>query len=92
MYNAAFSPSFVLMNDSARPHTAAIVDDFLESEVVAPIKWPNWTLLLLNLNPTENLQNAFNHTLCKRLPPAAANRGLETNRTGKTALAGFCGG
>ncbi|GFY25640.1 transposable element Tcb1 transposase [Trichonephila clavipes] len=32
LYAAAVGPIFVLMEDNARPHTADIVDDYLESE------------------------------------------------------------
>ncbi|GFT31714.1 transposable element Tcb1 transposase [Trichonephila clavipes] len=35
LYAAAVGPTFVLMDDNARPHRADIVDDYLESEGIA---------------------------------------------------------
>ncbi|GFW95484.1 transposable element Tcb1 transposase [Trichonephila clavipes] len=35
LYDAAVGPTFVLMDDNARPHRADIVDDYLESEGIA---------------------------------------------------------
>ncbi|GFX03573.1 transposable element Tcb1 transposase [Trichonephila clavipes] len=40
LYPAAVGPTFVLMDDNARPHRAYIVDDYLESEGIARIAWP----------------------------------------------------
>ncbi|GFV74342.1 transposable element Tcb1 transposase [Trichonephila clavipes] len=36
LYAAAVGPTFVLMDDNARPYRADIVDDYLESEGIAP--------------------------------------------------------
>ena len=38
LYASAVGPSFVLMDNNARPHRAVIVDDFLESEGIAHIE------------------------------------------------------
>ncbi|GFV78250.1 transposable element Tcb1 transposase [Trichonephila clavipes] len=35
LYAAAVGPTFVLMDDNARPHRADIVDDYLDSEGIA---------------------------------------------------------
>ncbi|GFV72907.1 transposable element Tcb1 transposase [Trichonephila clavipes] len=35
MYAAAVGPTFVLMDDKARPHRADIVDDYMESDGIA---------------------------------------------------------
>ena len=48
----AIGPTFVLMDDNARPHRTAIVDDYLESEGSAHMAWPAYSP---NLNPIENL-------------------------------------
>ncbi|GFV74463.1 uncharacterized protein TNCV_5129051 [Trichonephila clavipes] len=40
VYAAAVGPTFVLMDDNARPHRADIVDDYLESEGIARMAWP----------------------------------------------------
>ena len=40
LYAESVGPSFVLMDDNARLHRAAIVGDFLESEGIARMEWP----------------------------------------------------
>ncbi|GFX04209.1 transposable element Tcb1 transposase [Trichonephila clavipes] len=51
-YAAAVGPTFVLMDDNARPHRADIADDYLESEGTARMAWPAYSH---DLNPIENL-------------------------------------
>ena len=63
LYIATVGPSFVLMDDNARPYRAAIVDDYLESDyLVSPAYSPD-------LNPIENLWDAFGRTVSPRFPP-----------------------
>ncbi|GFW80378.1 transposable element Tcb1 transposase [Trichonephila clavipes] len=52
LYAAAVGPTFVLMDDYARPHRPDIVDDYLESEEIARMAWPAYSP---DLNPIENL-------------------------------------
>ncbi|GFV32312.1 transposable element Tcb1 transposase [Trichonephila clavipes] len=52
LYAAAVGPTFVLMDDNARPHRADIVDDYLESEGIARMAWPAYST---DLTPIENL-------------------------------------
>ena len=49
---AAVSLTFVLMDDKACPHRAAIIDDYLESEGIALMAWPVYSP---DLNAIENL-------------------------------------
>ncbi|GBM60719.1 hypothetical protein AVEN_147974-1 [Araneus ventricosus] len=49
LYAAAVGPSFVLMDDNARPHRAAIVDDLLESEGIARGRLTHRTLIQLKI-------------------------------------------
>ncbi|GBL78932.1 hypothetical protein AVEN_48904-1 [Araneus ventricosus] len=63
------------MDDNARPHRAAIVDDFLESEGISRMEWPAYSL---DLNPIENLWDALGRAVCRRFPPPATLRDLET--------------
>ncbi|GBM54875.1 hypothetical protein AVEN_158311-1 [Araneus ventricosus] len=75
LYAAAVGPPFVLMDDNARPHRVAIVDDFLESEGIARMEWAAYSP---DLNPIENLSDALGHVVCRRFPPPAILRDLET--------------
>ncbi|GFX87686.1 transposable element Tcb1 transposase [Trichonephila clavipes] len=52
LHVAAVGPTFVLMDDNARPHRAYIVDDYLESEGIARMAWPAYSP---DFNPIENL-------------------------------------
>ncbi|GFT49920.1 transposable element Tcb1 transposase [Trichonephila clavipes] len=54
LYAAAVGPSFVLMDDNARPRRADIVDVYLESEGIARKAWSAYSP---DLKPIENLWN-----------------------------------
>ena len=56
LYAAAVSPAFVLMDDNARPHRAALVDDYLDGEGVALMEWQTYSP---NHNAIENLSGAL---------------------------------
>ncbi|GFT18952.1 transposable element Tcb1 transposase [Trichonephila clavipes] len=43
LYAAAVGPNFALMDDNARPYRADIVDDYLESKVIAHMAWPAYS-------------------------------------------------
>ncbi|GFX98276.1 transposable element Tcb1 transposase [Trichonephila clavipes] len=81
-------PTFVLMDDNARPHRADIVDDYLEREGIARMVWPAYSP---NLNPIENLWDALGCAVSSRFPPPATLIVLENCYTRK-AIAEFCGG
>ncbi|GFX68860.1 transposable element Tcb2 transposase [Trichonephila clavipes] len=74
-YAAAVGPTFVLMDDNARPHRADIVDDYLESEGIARIAWPAYSP---DLNPIENLWNVLRRAISSRFPPPATVIELKT--------------
>ncbi|GBM89501.1 hypothetical protein AVEN_43029-1 [Araneus ventricosus] len=74
-YASAVGPSFVLMDDNARLHRAGIVDDFLESEGIARIEWLAYSP---DFNQIENVWDALGRALCRRFPPTATLRDLET--------------
>ncbi|GFV05660.1 transposable element Tcb1 transposase [Trichonephila clavipes] len=75
LYAAAVSPTFVLMDDYARPHRADIVDDYLESERIARMAWPAYSP---DLNPIENLWDALGRVVSSRFPPPATLIELKT--------------
>ena len=68
LYAAAVGPTFVLMDDNAHPHRAAIVDDYLESEGVARRACPAYSP---ELNPIENPWDALDRAVSARFPPPA---------------------
>ena len=37
---SAVGPSFILMGDNVHPHSAVIIDDFLESKGFVYMEWP----------------------------------------------------
>ncbi|GFT39486.1 transposable element Tcb2 transposase [Trichonephila clavipes] len=63
------------MDDNAHPHRADIVDDYLESEGIARMAWPTYSL---DLNTIENLWDALGHAVSSRFPPPATLIELET--------------
>ncbi|GFX91586.1 DUF1758 domain-containing protein [Trichonephila clavipes] len=72
LYAATVNPTFVLMDDNARPHRADIVDDYLENEGMA------WLAYSSDLNPIENLWDALGRAVSSRFPPPATLIELET--------------
>ncbi|GFV91263.1 transposable element Tcb1 transposase [Trichonephila clavipes] len=75
LYAAAVGPTFVSMDDNARPHKGDIVDDYLESEGIARMAWPTYSP---DLNPIENLWDALGRAVSSRFPPPATLIELET--------------
>ncbi|GFX30352.1 transposable element Tcb1 transposase [Trichonephila clavipes] len=75
LYAAAVGPTFVLMDDNARPHRADIVDDYLESEGIARIAWPAYSP---DLNTIKNLCDTLGRAVSSRFPTPATGIELET--------------
>ncbi|GFU97592.1 transposable element Tc3 transposase [Trichonephila clavipes] len=63
------------MDDNAHSHRADIVDDYLDSEGIARLAWPAYSL---DLNPIENLWDALGRAVYSRLPPPAPLIELQT--------------
>ncbi|GFU80443.1 transposable element Tcb1 transposase [Trichonephila clavipes] len=75
LYAAAVDPTFVLMDDNARPHRADIVDDYLENKGIARMAWPAYSS---DLTLIENLSDALGRAVSSRFPPPATLIELET--------------
>ena len=60
LYAATVGPTFVLMDENARPHRAVIVDNYLESEGIVRMAWLAY---LPHLNHIKNLWDALSHTV-----------------------------
>ncbi|GFU90855.1 transposable element Tcb1 transposase [Trichonephila clavipes] len=75
LYAAAVGPTFVLMDNNARPHRADIVDNYLENEGITRMAWPAYSL---DLNPIQNLWDALGRAVSSRFPPPATLIELET--------------
>ncbi|GFU15934.1 transposable element Tcb1 transposase [Trichonephila clavipes] len=74
-YAAAVGPTFVLMDNNARPHRADIVDDYLESERIARMALSAYSP---DLNLIENLWNTLGRVVTSRFSPPATLFELET--------------
>ncbi|GFT63682.1 transposable element Tcb1 transposase [Trichonephila clavipes] len=75
LYAAAVGPTFVLMDNNARPHRADIVVDYLESEGIARMAWSVYSP---DLNPIENLWGSLGRAVSSRFPIPANLIELET--------------
>ncbi|GBN32058.1 hypothetical protein AVEN_97331-1 [Araneus ventricosus] len=61
----SIGPEFILMDDNVRPHTALLVDEFLESEDIRRMDWPARSP---DLNPTEQVWDALGRAIATRKP------------------------
>ena len=65
----AIGPQFIVMDETARPHRARVVEDYLQQETIVRMDWPaRWP----GLNPIEHVCNMLQVAISRRpvqLPP-----------------------
>ena len=67
LYAGAIGDSFLFMDDNARPHRARLVDEMLEAEGIARMKWPACSP---DLNPIEHAWDMLGRRIAARpVPP-----------------------
>ena len=72
LFRGAVDPDFVLMDDNAGLHRAPMVDDFMETEHIACMDWPNCSS---DLNPIEHIWDTLGRRVASRdHPPISPGR------------------
>ncbi|GFX16751.1 transposable element Tcb2 transposase [Trichonephila clavipes] len=64
LFRGAIGPDFIFMDENARPHRTADIQQLLESENITQINWPQFSL---DLNSTEHAWNTLEKHLTTRL-------------------------
>ena len=64
LFRGAVGPTFLLMDDSARPHRAAIVEEYCETEDIRRMEWPDCSP---DLNPIDHVWDALSRRIAARL-------------------------
>ncbi|GFV44156.1 transposable element Tcb1 transposase [Trichonephila clavipes] len=74
LFRGAMGAEFLLMDDNARPHSANIVDECLQSEDITRMDWPAYSP---DLNPIEHVWDMLGRRIAARqpLPPVYRNFG-----------------
>jgi len=79
-FRVAVGPDFLVMDDSAKPHTALLLDEFLESKDIRRMDWPARSS---DLNPIEHVWDALGKAIAIRnIPPRTIS---EPKRVGPIA-------
>lgn len=66
LFRGAIGPDFIFMDDNARPHRTANVQELLESEDITRMDWPAYSP---DLNPIEHVWDALGRRLATRQYP-----------------------
>ena len=62
-YAGAVGPTFILMDDNARPHRARVVQQYLEQQT---IEWMDWPARSPDMNPIEHVWDMLGRALASR--------------------------
>ncbi|UYV68047.1 hypothetical protein LAZ67_5002900 [Cordylochernes scorpioides] len=65
-FRVGVGPSFIFMDDNARPHRFLIIDEYLESEGIQRMEW---SARSPDLNPIEHVWEALGRRIGSRSPP-----------------------
>ena len=63
-YAGAIGPTFILMDDNARPHRARVVDQYYEDESIERLGWPSKSP---DLNPIEHVWDMLRRAVSARI-------------------------
>ncbi|GBO09335.1 hypothetical protein AVEN_186502-1 [Araneus ventricosus] len=66
LLRGAVGPEFILMDNNAKPHRVLLVDEFLESEDIHRMDWPDRSP---DLNPIEHVWDVLGRAIATRNPP-----------------------
>ncbi|GFT87230.1 transposable element Tcb1 transposase [Trichonephila clavipes] len=66
LFRGAMGAEFLFMDDNARPHSANIVDECLQSEDITRMDWAAYSP---DLNPIEHVWDMLGRRIAARQPP-----------------------
>ncbi|GFV63514.1 transposable element Tc3 transposase [Trichonephila clavipes] len=66
LFRGAMGAEFLFIDDNARPHSANIVDECLQSEDITRMDWPVYSP---DLNPIEQVWDTLFRRIAARQPP-----------------------
>ncbi|GBO11441.1 hypothetical protein AVEN_1649-1 [Araneus ventricosus] len=72
LFRGAMGAEFLFMDDNARPHSANIVDECLQSEDITHMDWPAYSP---DLNPIEHVWDMLGRRISARQPPSHLSTG-----------------
>ncbi|GFT76473.1 transposable element Tcb1 transposase [Trichonephila clavipes] len=71
LFRGTMGAEFLFVDDSARPHRANIVDEYLQTEDITRM---DWSPCSPDLNPIEHMWDMFGQRIAARQPPPPVYR------------------